>query len=91
MLGLFLTVKPQINAGNILTGIQPVRGVSFRDTEQASSGNPSVYGPGEPVRKQLFFLEPQHSEATWPWNLHSLSYELGKKEYPKSPGNPHRT
>lgn len=39
MLGLFLTVKPQINAGDILTGIQPVLGSSFPpDTEQGPQG-----------------------------------------------------
>lgn len=42
MLGLFLTVKPQINAGNILTGIQPAGLFLSLDTEQKPLGLPGA-------------------------------------------------
>lgn len=84
MLGLFLTVKPQISAGNILTGIQPVLGTASPRHEAGPSGNPSVCGPGESVGKHLTGVpEPQQLALTWPLTLHTQCLQMGERKLPE--------
>lgn len=59
MLGLFLTVKPQINAGNILTGIQPAGLFFSLDTEAEALG---AAGGGVHL---LMGLEITEERACW--------------------------